>query len=637
MMQVTRLLALAILLLLAACRPTTTDPSATTGPTATTDQKPILSEAKEPPTTTPASIVTPTAAPDQRRSTPIVVPSPPERGQGEGLQPPTGSPRPSPQPSPRGRGGETVVTPTVVGGRSAGDPKAPELGNTGYDVDRYWLQLTLNPTAKRLEGRATIEATATLDRLGQTSLDFADGMAIGSVTVEGHDVPWQYTADKLIVTLPRPLGQGEAFTVTVAYGGPMRSIKSRYVNFADVGMQVRDDGSVFVMGEPDGARTWFPANDTPLDKARFRFDITVPRGLVASATGVQRQTWTTGDTTQSIWVMEQPMAPYLANVMVAAYDLIEGQSPQGVPLRHYVPAGRRDELAPLLAVSGPALDWLAARLGPYPYPQFGYTVVGLPGASLESQSNVLLSDKMLNENTLVHELVHQWLGDSVSLASWADIWRNEGFATYLTLLWEHRDGDAAAIERALSDWEKAMVERPTDYPLGDPPAERLFATDSYIKGAWLAHMLRQRVGDETFYRALRTYLERYRGRAASRAEFEAVFSEVAGQDLSPVFDYWLDRRGLPSLDVTWTSHAGGGDTTVEVQVCGMDLPPSPAEVAMTVQGDAATQPARLPLRNGGRVQVGVPFMPTGVAFDPTEQVLARETVTQVVTLAPCGG
>ncbi len=550
-----------------------------------------------------------------------------------GDQPPTplattDPPSPTPVPSP-------VVIPAVVGSRSAGDPKAPELGNTGYDVGHYDLTLRLDPAAKRLTGRAAIEAEATLDRLAQISLDFADGMDIAGVTIAGQPSPWQYQDNKLLVSLPRPYARGERFRVAVDYSGPIRPIQSRYVNFAGVGMQVRDDGSLFVMGEPDGARAWFPANDTPLDKATFRFDITVPHPLVASVTGTLHETRLTSDGVRSVWEMSAPMAPYLANIMAAPYDLIESQSPRGVPLRHYVPIGRRDELAPLLAISGPALDWLAERLGPYPFTQFGYTVVGLPGASLEGQSNVLLSEKMLGENTLVHELVHQWFGDSVSLASWADIWRNEGLATYLTLLWEHRDGDEAAIERTLNDWETTMVERPTDYPLGDPPAEKLFAADSYIKGAWLAHMLRRRVGDEAFYRALRTYLQRYRDRAASRAEFEAVFSEVAGQDMRPLFDYWLDRRGLPSLDVTWTARALDGRTRVEAQVCGVDGLPSPSAVAVVVQGEGMTQAARLPLRSGERIQVDIPFVPTGIAVDPGEQVLARETVNQVVTLGPC--
>lgn len=590
MMRALGLVALGLLLLLAACQ-MTIPPSA-----------PIIDGQR--PTASP----TPTAV----AATATTAPSP--------TTAPTATPAP---------------LPAVMGGRSAGDVKAPELGNTGYDVARYDLALHLDPAARRLEGRTSIEATATVDRLGQISLDFADGMHIAGVMVADQAAGWQYQDNKLVVSLPHPLTKGATLRIAIDYEGPIRPILSRYVNFAEVGMQVREDGSLFVMGEPDGARAWFPANDTPLDKATFRFDVTVPQPLVASATGTLRETHATRDGIRSVWEMDAPMAPYLANVMAAPYAVIEGQSPQGVPLRHYVPVGRRDELAPLLAVSGPALDWFAQRLGPYPFAQFGYTVVGLPGASLETQSNVLLSEKMLNENTLVHELVHQWLGNSVSLASWADIWRNEGFATYLTLLWERRDGDEAAIERTLNDWERAMVERPTDYPLGDPPAERLFASDSYIKGAWLAHMLRRQLGDATFYRALRTYLERYEGRAASRAEFETVISEVAGQDMRPLFDYWLDRRDLPTLDVTWTVRAADGHTRVEAQLCGVDGPPSPGEVEIVVQGEGVTQTMRLPLRNGGRSQVDVPFTPTGVAFDTTEQVLARETVNQVVTLAPC--
>lgn len=431
----------------------------------------------------------------------------------------------------------------MAGGRSIGDPYTPELGNTGYDVQHYLLQLALDPAVDRIQGAATVEAVATLHGLSELSLDFA-GYEVASVTADGLAAGFSREDKKLIITLPEPLAEGESFALTITYSGQPLYETSPYVGFVDhLGLTFPDGQSIYALAEPDGARYWFPANDHPRDKATIRFEIVVPEGLTAAANGrllaSQPGAMPDGRPGQLfIWEHQFPMAPYLATVAVGQYERLEGTTPAGVPLRHYTFAESRDDVVAATSEIGEALDWMAGLFGPYPFESFGYVTARVPGGSLETQTMVVLSDAMIGKRTAVHELAHMWFGDWVSLDSWGEMWRNEGFATYVQLMWETRhDPEELALQMAAI--ESVVEGNDKSYPLNNPPNEYLFELNVYYKGAMAAHALRQEMGDEAFFAGLRNYFERYGGGTASDAQFRAVMEESAGRSLEDYFNTWF--------------------------------------------------------------------------------------------------
>lgn len=427
---------------------------------------------------------------------------------------------------------------------SAGDPYAPELGNRGYDVQRYILRVALRPGVTMVEATAQIELQSTQADLRQVSMDFI-GFELDAVLVDSSPADYARLDRKLLVQLPAPLADGQPATVAVAYHGTPVQEPSVYVPFLPhLGLQFETD-HIYVVSEPDGARYWFPANDHPRDKAAFRFEIVAPPGLTGVANGELVETQPGVEDAYAggepgdlyVWEQNHPMATYAATVAVGPFERVDDTSPGGVRLRSYVFEQDRARFEPYRAAVGELVDWMSAQLGPYPFEAFGYVLVGGLGGALETQTMVVTDRDSLSESILAHELAHQWFGDWVSLDSWGEMWRSEGAATYFAALWAERD-DPAELAEVLA--ERIERGRQSAFPLRNPPAASLFSGPIYDEGALLVAELRQVMGDDAFYAGLRAYFERYGGGTASDADFQAVMEEAAGQPLEAVFSEWLE-------------------------------------------------------------------------------------------------
>lgn len=454
--------------------------------------------------------------------------------------PPTLTPIP-PSPTP-------IPSPTLTlfaGDDTIGDPFTPELGNTGYDVQSYNLQLAINPTTATVDGVVTIQAVTTIDSLRQISLDFV-GFDVRSVTVNELLTNFSRQDGKLYIDFPQPFMTTDApLSIAVSYIGQPIETPSPYIRFDDhLGLTFLPNSTFYVLAQPDGARYWFPNNDHPLDKAIFRFELTVPLGLAAIANGqlVESAVTTMPDGTEGVtfvWEHNAPMATYLALAAAGHYLRVDEVSPGGIPLTFYYFPEMEEEFFEAVDITGEAIDWMVELYGPYPFEQYGQATYYAMGISMEAQTMSLISYQMLNEETVIHELAHVWFGNWVTPASWADMWRNEGFATYTELLWISRN-DPSLLDAGIAEIEAEVAERGQIYPLDEPPLERLFAFETYNRGALLVHALRLEMGDEAFFSGVRRYLELYGGGTATHDQFETVMEEAVGRSLDEFFAGWLE-------------------------------------------------------------------------------------------------
>lgn len=430
----------------------------------------------------------------------------------------------------------------AAGSDGAGDPYFPTLGNGGYDVARYELDLDID--GDDLDASVRIEAAAEVD-LDTFNLDFT-GFEIESVLVDGEPATHRRDGDELVVD-PEPLLQaGDTFVVTVDYRGRPQPRPDRVLG--RVGWQRAGSVSI-VAAEPYGAHLWFPSNDHPSDKAAFRFSITVPEGMTAIANGVLVSSTERGGRTTWVWDHPDPMPTYLASIAVGDLVLGEPQEVNGIAVRHAFAPTLADVASRAFADTPAMITDLEGLFGPYPFDAYGALVVDAElGYALENQTWSLFDRSIVDgsfssSRTMVHELAHHWFGNWVTPATWQDIWLNEGFATYAEELWlEHTvaDYDIDASMRRVANG------RPLG-PIGDPGADGLFTSSVYWRGALTLHALRRTIGDAAFFQLLRAWLDRHGGESASTDDFVALATEVAGTDVAPLLDAWLNDPSMPPL------------------------------------------------------------------------------------------
>ncbi len=436
----------------------------------------------------------------------------------------------------------------VVGGESVGDPYFPNLGNTGYDVSSYDLDLRIDTEgADQLAGVATIAFTAT-DDVDQISFDLR-GLTVSEARLGDTILETEQVDDKLRLRFPETLPAGSENSVAISYGGTPQLVDST-TRIGVIGWFDLGNNSVAV-GEPFGAQTWYPVNDHPTDKATYTFTLDVPDPLVGVANGVLTADATGNGRRVTSWEMTDPMASYLATVTAGEYLLIDSDPSAQVDVFDAVPPRLNNVFEGDFGMTDEMIDVFSDLFGPYPFDEYGVMVIdGNFSFALETQGRSIFSASFVDgdgsiERIVAHEIAHQWFGNHVSPATWQDIWLNEGFASYAEDLWIEfgRSGDVAALEnRLIIRAQGAQSPAP-----GDPGPAGLFDQSVYRRGGLTLHALRLEVGDDAFFTMLRTWLDRFGGGSASTTDFIELAEEIHGSDLSDFFDAWLSDAPLPAL------------------------------------------------------------------------------------------
>ncbi len=430
-----------------------------------------------------------------------------------------------------------------------GDPYFEDLGNGGYDVQHYNIALDVDMDANEISGSTTIDAIAT-QQLTSLNLELL-GLVIEEISVNGEPALFERNGNELTIYLPQPFSQDASMQIVIGYyGTPGEGADNSSLPEYSEGWIYYGNG-VVVAGEPTGASTWYPVNEHPLDKATYSFAITVDQPYEAAANGVLDGVEVSSSESTFRWVMDDPIAPYLVTLAIGEFHIEEDVGPSGVRIRNYFGVGVTEEVRDDFALQGNMIAFFEEVFGPYPFDVYGVVVHDRDlGFALETATLVVFGDGFTDEYVVAHELSHMWFGDSVGLTVWKDIWLNEGFATYASMLWnEHAYGQDALDDEVRSNYEQLALygEFLSGEPIGDPGADNLFGYDIYYRGALTLHALRLKVGDEAFFDILRTYSQRFAHSNATTADFITIAEEVSGQQLDEFFDAWLYQVDLPDI------------------------------------------------------------------------------------------
>ena len=444
---------------------------------------------------------------------------------------------------------------------------AAATASAASDVDalHYDLSLDIYPAEEWIAGCNSIRVQAVAATVDTFRFRLDSALTITSVTVNGTAASWQRREHPVVeVALDRTYEAGEVFTVAIHYEG--HPIGDDCSGFGCRGLQLqsvppRSEYTVSTCNQPWLAYHWLPGVDDNRDKTTARFDITVPEQLTVASNGVLTASEPVGqDRMRYIWESKYPMVDSL--YVVCATDYVQFSAAwdydtSTMPVLFYIwpeedTPERRDALLSTLDM----LDVFSALFGPYPFrdEKYGLAQYGY-GNGMEHQTltcfNAFTHDPRNMEDLLAHELAHQWWGDAVTTATWNHMWLQEGFATYGQVLWrEFKPGAPPGSLKSAIYAHHPYDMRGTVYlfPEDIVDWDDVYSFTVYDKGAWVLHMLRHIVGDDTFFAILREYRRRFEYSHATTEDFHMVVADMTGRDWAWFFDQWLYEEGYPDFD-----------------------------------------------------------------------------------------
>lgn len=510
---------------------------------------------------------------------------------------------------------------------------------TNWRPVHYDVSLTFNETLSEISSART-EVTLKVLKPRVTKIDFDFGdMPVDSVMIAGQPARYERASDTLNVLLPGAARNGEQLKITISYHGKPK----HGLVFAN-----DRDGKPSATGDnwPNRVHHWIPSLDHPSAKAPVSFTVYAPQRYQVVANG--RLVLKTGNAGTSLWEFQERKAipPYCMIVAVNQGAVINSPDKSITNLFYNVPH-RDAEYAPKgFSTAAPSLAYFSQTIAPYPYEKLALIVGATQFGGMENSGAIIFGSTIFNlrpnekmsarfgipqriESLVAHEIAHQWFGDSVTQATWADLWLSEGFATYFAALFiEKHDG-----EEAFREYLQAAAQRYFNYekqrsaPLHDTETQDLMDLlnpNNYEKGALVLHMLRKRLGDEAFFRGLRSFYLAHREGNATTEDLKAALEKSSGKNLRTFFARWIYGSGHPVYE--WSSQAtvmrnGANSVTITLKQTQAGAPfLDPVPVTITSEGKT-TQLVIYPKGKLATATVRASKASVDIQVDPDDTIL----------------
>ncbi len=434
------------------------------------------------------------------------------------------------------------------------------------DITHQTLDVTPDFDRRSVAGTIKIEFKPVAKPFAELKLDAVD-LTITNVEASAAILGWQNTGEQLIVTFKEAIPADTESWVKVAYsaGAPEEGLY-----FRTPAMGYRDgDTHLWTQGEMHEARHWFPSFDYPNEKFTTEMICRVPEGMVALSNGrfVSQEKDTNTGLTAWRWLQDKPHVNYLVTLCAGRFKKLEDRHGD-LPLAYWTPASKITFATNSFAPTKAMLAFYEQEIGvKYPWARYDQVVVDdFSWGGMENTAQTTLNESTLypdefhgtrnEEGLIAHELVHQWFGDLVTTKDWANIWLNEGFATYYDALFqEHYRGGDDFRYSMLGNARAVLGQQNDVIPIvhrgyGDPVEQ--FGFRAYPKGSWILHMLRNQLGPELFRQSVKTYLERHAYGVVTTEDLVEVIEELSGRDWDQFFDQYVYHAHHPELKVTYS-------------------------------------------------------------------------------------
>jgi aminopeptidase N len=437
---------------------------------------------------------------------------------------------------------------------------------TNFDVQRYDLNITLDPEKKYISGYNDITFKV-VENTGKIQLDLFENMKVDSIMIKGKKLPYKRDNDAVFISFPKELKKGTEETLRFYYSGnPLVAKNAPW----DGGFVFSKDTAgkpwIGVAVQGTGASLWFPVKDHQTDEPEkgASVKVAVPNGLMNVSNGrFLGSTDLKNGYTRWDWEVKNPINNYTITLNVADYAHIHDNL-NGLDLDYYVLKANEEKARKHFEEVKPMMDCFQAKFGKYPFWEDGYKLVETPYLGMEHQSAVAYGNKykkgylgsdmsgtgvgMLFDYITIHETGHEWFGNSITSKDIADMWIHEGFTTYTESVFvECQYGYDKAMQYITGQQMGVMNSKPV---IGVFGVNKEGSGDMYAKGALMLNTLRHVVNDDDkWWKMLLKYSETYKKKVIDTETVVAFFSQETGMDLSPFFNQYLRYKSPPILQL----------------------------------------------------------------------------------------
>ena len=438
------------------------------------------------------------------------------------------------------------------------------------------LKVDFNFDKKELNGEAWITAKPYFYDSSTFVLD-AKAMLIHTITLQNKKLDYHYDGYQITINLPKKYTKEENFTVYINYTARPEKVKEKgsdaitaakglyFINAS--GIDKNKPTQIWTQGETEGSSCWFPTIDAPNQKTTQEIYITVPNKYVTLSNGELVNQTKNGANRIDYWKLDKKHAPYLFFLGVGEFEIIK-DTYKNIPVNYYVEKEYAPYAKQIFGNTPEMMQFFSEKLGvEFPWNKYSQIVVrDYVSGAMENTTAVVhgeqayqkpgqLIDENKHENTIAHELFHHWFGNLVTSESWSNLTLNESFANYSEYLWlEYKYGKEAAAMHLYDNNLLYLNGQETDKKLvrfNYDDKEDLFDLVSYNKGGAILHMLRNYVGDEAFFTALKAYLTEYKYQSAEVHQLRLIFEKITGKDLNWFFNQWYYGANHPTISVSY--------------------------------------------------------------------------------------
>jgi aminopeptidase N len=517
----------------------------------------------------------------------------------------------------------------------------PTFIDSPIDVQHYKFTLTLSDDTKLIKGNANVQLkfmkSANTFTLDLTSPKGNQGMLVSTVKHNNTLLKFEHRNNQLKIFLPQKATAGNLYDVDINYEGIPRDgliiSKNSY-----------GDRTFFGDNWPNRAHHWLPVVDYPSDKATCEFVVIAPAKYKVVANGLLKQTRKL-ETGQLLTHWHQSIAiPTKVMVIgVAKFAVQKVGKYKGVVVSSWVFEQNKTTGFKKYKAALEALKVLSQKIGEYPYEKLANVQSKTRYGGMENASCIFYYEASARgsrsiESLIAHEIAHQWFGNSATEKGWAHIWLSEGFATYMTHVYnEQKYGRKRLVERMRKDKLKVVkYARQTKKPIIAPlptNLNSLLDANAYQKGGWVLHMLRYVLGDQDFWMGIRNYYKTYRDKNALSEDLQRIMEQVSGKKLDWFFKQWLYQPGQPSLRVQWKYDSDSQELVLavdQVQNEAYGVFEMPLEIGIRIKKSNKIILKKVQLKKQKKQIIKISFAQTPIqlTLDPNAWILMNTTVTR---------